>query len=37
VLPLVSNDVVETLRWYFKTHYPSHYLSQLWTQYTFFI
>jgi hypothetical protein len=29
VLPLVSNDVVETLRWYFKTHYPSHYLSQL--------
>ena len=27
ILHLVSNDVVETLRWYFKIHYPSHYLS----------
>lgn len=29
ILPLVPADVLETLRWYFKTHYPSHYLSQL--------
>ena len=29
ILPLVPADVLETLRWYFKTHYPVHYLSQL--------
>ena len=29
LLPLISEDVLETLRWYFREYYPNHYLSKL--------